>query len=125
MAEFTSTSTKLEEQVMDREEEKGDEKPRELFLAELNLVLVLSFFSLSSEERKLEEFEIDNDKDHQEHNIISKVSSKKRGGINKYKATDQHEFPRFQTKIKDCRYLLSFTNEIICCFKNTAEECEE
>ncbi|TMW81919.1 hypothetical protein EJD97_007404 [Solanum chilense] len=104
MAEFTSTSTKLEEQVMDREEEKGDEKPRELFLAELNLVLVLSFFSLSSEERKLEEFEIDNDKDHQEHNIISKVNSKKRGGFNKYKVNDQHEFPRFQTKIKDCRH---------------------
>ncbi|KAL3325863.1 hypothetical protein AABB24_036873 [Solanum stoloniferum] len=103
MAESTSTTTKLEEQLMDREEEKGDEKLRELFLAELNLVLVLSFFSLSSEERKLEEFEIDNDKDHQEHNIISKVNTMKRGGINKYRATE-HEFPRFQTKIKDCRH---------------------
>ncbi|KAK4364164.1 hypothetical protein RND71_015522 [Anisodus tanguticus] len=87
----------LEEQLVDMEEEKGDDKPRELFLAELNLVLILSFFSLSSEERKLEELEIDHDKDHQTHN------SKKRGGINKYRATE-HEFPRFQTKIKDCRY---------------------
>ncbi|KAG5579432.1 hypothetical protein H5410_050059 [Solanum commersonii] len=102
MAESTSTTTKLEEQLMDREEEKGDEKLREMFLVELNLVLVLSFFSLSSEERKLEEFEIDNDKDHQQHNIISKVNSKKRGAITKYRATE-HEFPRFQTKIKDCR----------------------
>ncbi|XP_059302802.1 uncharacterized protein LOC132054856 [Lycium ferocissimum] len=95
---------KLEEQLVDMEEEKGDEKPRELFLAELNLVLILSFFSLSSEERKLEELEIDNDKDYQAHNFISKLKSKKRGGINKYRATDQHEFPRFQTKIKDCRH---------------------
>lgn len=99
MAESTTRTMKLEEQLMDIEEEKGDEKPRELFLAELNLVLVLSFFSLSSEERKLEELEIDNDKDH---NVISKINSKKRGGINKYRATE-HEFPRFQTKIKDCR----------------------
>ncbi|KAJ8556228.1 hypothetical protein K7X08_022986 [Anisodus acutangulus] len=60
----------LEEQLVDMEEEK---------------------------ERKLEELEIDHDKDHQTHN------SKKRGGINKYRATE-HEFPRFQTKIKDCRH---------------------
>ncbi|XP_055808752.1 uncharacterized protein LOC129877298 [Solanum dulcamara] len=97
MAESTTRTIKLEEQLMDIEEEKVDEKPRELFLAELNLVLILSFFSLSSEEGKLE---IDNDKDH---NVISKINSTKRGGINKYRATE-HEFPRFQTKIKDCRH---------------------
>ncbi|CAN4099450.1 unnamed protein product [Withania somnifera] len=85
------------------EEEKGDEKPRDLFLAELNLVLILSVFSLSSEERKLEELEIDNDQDHQAYNVISKLNSRKRGGVNKYRTTE-HEFPRFQTKIKDCRH---------------------
>ncbi|CAN4125003.1 unnamed protein product [Withania somnifera] len=94
---------KLEEKIVDVKEEKGDEKPRELFLAELNLVLILSFFSLSSEERKLELLEIDNDQDHQAHNVISKLNSRKRGGLTKYRTTE-HEFPRFQTKINDCRH---------------------
>ncbi|KAM3204552.1 hypothetical protein P3L10_027961 [Capsicum annuum] len=104
MVEYSIMEMNLEEQLVDIEEAKGDEKPRDqLFLAELNLVLILSFFSLSSEERKLEKLEIDNDKDHQAHNVISKLNSKKRGGINKYRTTE-HEFPRFQTKIKDCRH---------------------
>lgn len=43
MVESTTMAMKLEEQLVNIEEEKSDEKPRELFLAELNLVLILSF----------------------------------------------------------------------------------
>ncbi|OIT27788.1 PREDICTED: uncharacterized protein LOC109213484 [Nicotiana attenuata] len=100
MVESTTMATKLEEQLVNMEEEKGDEKPRELFFAELNLVLILSFLSLSSEERNFEKLEIDNDKDHQEDNIVSKVNFRKRG-MNNYRTTEP-QVPRFQTKIRDC-----------------------
>nr|XP_009626772.1 uncharacterized protein LOC104117421 [Nicotiana tomentosiformis] len=101
MVESTTMAMKLEEQLVNIEEEKSYEKPRELFLAELNLVLILSFLSLSSEERSFEELEID--KDHEEHNIVSNVNFRKRGGMNNYRATEP-QMPRFQTKIRDCRH---------------------
>ncbi|MCD7450493.1 hypothetical protein HAX54_004675 [Datura stramonium] len=82
-----------------------EEKPRKLFLGELNLVLILSFLSLSSEEQNYEELEIHNDKDHQSHNnLVSKLNSRKlRGGMNQYRTTVP-EMHRFHTKIKDSRH---------------------
>ncbi|XP_059312519.1 uncharacterized protein LOC132063811 [Lycium ferocissimum] len=90
-----------EEHLVDTEE---DENSRALFLKELNLVLILSFLSLSSEELDFEAKEInENVKVQQQQKVVSHLRCRKRGGINQYN-TVEPEIQRSSTKFRDCRH---------------------
>ncbi|XP_060218472.1 uncharacterized protein LOC132645481 [Lycium barbarum] len=92
-----------EEHLVDTEEDNGDENSRALFLKELNLVLILSFLSLSSEELDFEAKEInENVKVQQQQKVVSHLRCRKRG-INKYN-TVEPEIQRSSTKFRDCRH---------------------
>lgn len=73
------------------------------FLGKLNLVLILSFFSLSGEECiDFEEKEKnENGKFLEAKDTVSRLHTKKRE-INAFKVVESRT-PRFQTKIRDCR----------------------
>lgn len=90
--------------VVDTEEDNDDENSRTLFLKELNLILILSFLSLSSEELDFDTTEInENVKANQEHKVVSDPRFRKGGGIDKYRAI-KPEIQRFSTKFRDCRH---------------------
>ncbi|CAN4108379.1 unnamed protein product [Withania somnifera] len=105
MAESAATKgMELQEHLVDTEEDNGDENSRTLFLKELNLILILSFLSLSSEELDVDATEInENVKANQEHKVVSDSRFRKRGGINKY-GTMKPDTQRFSTKFRDCRH---------------------
>ncbi|XP_009610005.1 uncharacterized protein [Nicotiana tomentosiformis] len=104
MAESATMGMELEEELVDTEEDNRDENARTIFLAELNLIQIISFLSLSSEELDFEAVEInENAKAHQEHKAVSDLRSRKRGGIKKYKNIEP-EIQSFSTKIRDCRH---------------------
>ncbi|XP_055817158.1 uncharacterized protein LOC129886482 isoform X1 [Solanum dulcamara] len=102
-----SKGMELEEHLVDtNEEDNGDENLRTLFLKELNLILILSFLSLSSEELDFDATEInESGKANQEHKVVSDPRFRKRGGINKYRAVEP-ETQRHSTKFRDCRHCL-------------------
>ncbi|XP_058225679.1 uncharacterized protein LOC131334590 [Rhododendron vialii] len=74
------------------------------FLGKLNLVLILSFMSLSAEECiDFEEIEKnENVKFPEAKDTISRLHARKRE-INEFKVVESRT-PRFQTKIRDCRH---------------------
>ncbi|XP_049352033.1 uncharacterized protein LOC125816465 [Solanum verrucosum] len=106
MAESATTKgVELEEHLADTDEEdNGDENSRTMFLKELNLILILSFLSLSSEQVDFDATETnENVKANQEHKVVSDSRFRKLGGINKYRASEP-ETQRFSTKFRDCRH---------------------
>lgn len=86
----------------EEEEENGDTSGK--FLTELNLLLILSFLSLSTEEflscEEIEKMEIDKENDAKR--AISRSHTHRRQ-VDQFKAFEQ-KTPKFQTKIRDCRY---------------------
>ncbi|CAK9165809.1 unnamed protein product [Ilex paraguariensis] len=92
----------------DEEKENGDNGPSSSentsFLTELNLILLLSFLSLSSEEcyDSEEVKETENIKDHKVVQTASR-SQTRRQNVKEFKALDR-QAPRLQTKIRDCRH---------------------
>ncbi|XP_069144257.1 uncharacterized protein [Solanum lycopersicum] len=95
----------LEEHLVDTDEEdNGDENSRTLFFKELNLILIISFLSLSSEQVDFDASETnENVKANQIHKVVSGSRLRKRGGINKYRASEP-ETQRVSTKFRDCRH---------------------
>ncbi|KAM3282472.1 hypothetical protein P3S67_026117 [Capsicum chacoense] len=106
MAESAATNgMEVEEHLVDTEEDNCNENSRTLFLKELNLILILSFLSLSSEELDFDgTTEVhENVKDKQEHKVVSDPRVRKRSGINKYRTIEPNT-QRFSTKFRDCRH---------------------
>ncbi|KAL6982013.1 hypothetical protein U1Q18_023631 [Sarracenia purpurea var. burkii] len=113
MAETAIETNRQDDLMMKRENGETVEINRDLdscsetktnFLAELNLILILSFLSLSGEEcPDLEETDgKENLKDLEEKHTVSRLRTGRRE-MNESKIVESRT-PRFQTKIKDCRH---------------------
>ncbi|KAL7239034.1 hypothetical protein ACSBR2_005015 [Camellia fascicularis] len=106
----TNRENKMEERENERKVGENQEcdaclETNTSFLAELNLIFLTSFFSLSAEEcLEFEEREIEeNDKYHEEKDTTSRLQTRRRGINHEFKGVERRA-TRFQTKIRDCRH---------------------
>ncbi|KAH6761541.1 hypothetical protein C2S52_018974 [Perilla frutescens var. hirtella] len=97
------------EEEEEEEEEIGEGNNNTSLLAGLNLVLIMSFLSLSEEDRsnfdEIQEFET-GDFDQQQKHCVSKSSlqTRRRRMMNQFPAVERQS-SRVHTKIRDSRYI--------------------